>query len=280
MPRLWSAVTPQRASASAVQPQAKGGLEVQPQVRGASESQRQDRVVLEPSAQGKNSCEAETAVQIALKGVGGTDCAGDVVRASGGYGAAVSKVEPALVQQGGSQAVSQVQAPAAAVIKEQQTNADDVPAIARQDVNTVATNAAATSNTAEQHDHQSVQTSAQAPVVWPDGETTQHARPLGYTASILHQAGTLEQSHSHSQSQPDTAAERYQDADLAAVKDDGYISLETGQLSAEQKPLVNVQGAKQPVGTASLFGAAESSDSQGSLPEIDSGDSSDSSSIE
>ncbi len=63
------------------------------------------------------------------------------------------------------------------------------------------------------------------------------------------------------------------------AEEDGYISLEQGNTTAWNS---GSSGAQQPklAAAASLLERAESSDSQGSLPEIDSGESSDSSTME
>ncbi len=63
------------------------------------------------------------------------------------------------------------------------------------------------------------------------------------------------------------------------AEEDGYISLEQGHTTAWKSATL---GAQQPklAAAASLLERAESSDSQGSLPEIDSGESSDSSTME
>lgn len=63
------------------------------------------------------------------------------------------------------------------------------------------------------------------------------------------------------------------------VEEDVYISLEQGHATAWKSATSGVQQPKL-AATASLLERAESSDSQGSLPEIDSGESSDSSTME
>ena len=63
------------------------------------------------------------------------------------------------------------------------------------------------------------------------------------------------------------------------VEEDGYISLEQGHATAWKSATSGPQLPKA-AAAASLMERAESSDSQGSLPEIDSGESSDSSTME
>ena len=69
---------------------------------------------------------------------------------------------------------------------------------------------------------------------------------------------------------------------MASEEDDGYISLNQRPESSDQMNLVkgNPPSRQGAAASASLLNAAESSDSQGSLPEIDSGQSSDSSDSE
>ena len=303
MPKLWSAVTPHAVSAPATQ--FKHGLESPLQVRGTSRLQPHVRGVVEPSAQGRNpsegqtpaqhafhgaagtdvaqgmnSSEGQTPAQHAFTGAAGTDAAREVLQASRVYAAAVAKLEAALMQQGSNQAVSQVQALAIDGVQEEQANRDDVHAIAWQELDTISAQAAAISNTAELHEHETDQKAMHKPESWPNGNSAQAAGPVEPPANALHPAGNLDQSGTRSESQPGAAARYDQDADMAAVNDDGYISLETNQSSIEQRAALDAQRAKKSAATTSLFGAAESSDSQGSLPEIDSGDSSDSSSME
>lgn len=85
--------------------------------------------------------------------------------------------------------------------------------------------------------------------------------------------------HSNARQQVSGAFEAPAAMDTDVAEEDGYISLEQGHATAWKSA---TSGAQQPksAAAASLLERAESSDSQGSLPEIDSGESSDSSTME
>ncbi len=85
--------------------------------------------------------------------------------------------------------------------------------------------------------------------------------------------------HSNAQQQVSSAVDAPAAMETDVAEEDGYISLEQGHATAWKSA---TSGAQQPksAAAASLLERAESSDSQGSLPEIDSGESSDSSTME
>lgn len=85
--------------------------------------------------------------------------------------------------------------------------------------------------------------------------------------------------HSNARQQVSDAFDAPAAMEADVAEEDGYISLEQGHATAWKSA---TSGAHQPTSAAaaSLLERAESSDSQGSLPEIDSGESSDSSTME
>ena len=85
--------------------------------------------------------------------------------------------------------------------------------------------------------------------------------------------------HSNAWQQVSGAVDAQAAKETDVAEEDGYISLEQGNTTAWNSA---TSGAQQPklAAAASLLERAESSDSQGSLPEIDSGESSDSSTME
>jgi len=85
--------------------------------------------------------------------------------------------------------------------------------------------------------------------------------------------------HSNARQQVSSAFDAPAAMETDGAEEDGYISLEQGHATAWKSATSGAQQLKS-AAAASLLERAESSDSQGSLPEIDSGESSDSSTME
>ena len=108
----------------------------------------------------------------------------------------------------------------------------------------------------------------------------QHSVTIGTISKapngVLNAATGAVGDHSNARQQVSSAVDAPAAMETDVAEEDGYISLEQGHATAWKSA---TSGAQQPksAAAAGLLERAESSDSQGSLPEIDSGESSDSS---
>lgn len=257
MPKLWSAVMP------------------------AADSRPQQQQL--PLVASDSLAADETEV---LANAAGTAAARDVLRAGQVYATAVAKLEAALGEQG------TVPAPATAdtsnvnllvetrASSQQQMNgsalhglANGMAAAAGQATGVTASHAATLSAaTPMSRSGLSSLGAQEGTTAVPDVSSlnTSIGTPAG-AGALEHEKHALQQSSSLA----DAAAPVQSDA----MDEDGYISLEQEHSATLKAAAPDAQQAKS-AAAVSLLAGAESSDSQGSLPEIDSGDSSDGSDVE
>lgn len=195
----------------------------------------------------------------------------EVLKAGQVYAAAVAKLEASLTQDGGAQAVTDAASPSAAMPRQQQDGSGIIPKAAQQGPTHTAQPAADTVNEVSSSIPVGSLDAPQA--AWPDNSTAVPLQPTvpGAKPSRLPEALL--------QAQPVASAAAERDAAVGITENDGSLSLGHEAISSSQNASMPLPQPTQPAATASAYlsAAAESSDSQGSLPEIDSGQSSSSS---
>lgn len=245
MPQLWSAIAPMAQPAPVAEPTPLGQY---------------------PSQQQQLNGVSDTAViHDVVADAAGTAAAREVLKAGQVYTAAVAKLEAAL---GGSATLpaqptavkADINMPAGEVTNQQQLAAQTY-----QGLNGIAAADAATGLTANAGATatENGKQCSLPPAPGPGKLPTALASPAETSTAAQQQGSGVANATVPMQSD--------------AMEEDGYISLEQQSVVALNSA---VSDAQQATAASSLLTTAESSDSQGSLPEIDSGESSDSSAME
>ncbi|DBA67897.1 TPA: hypothetical protein ACH3X2_014105 [Trebouxia sp. C0005] len=218
----------------------------------------------------------------------GTAAAREVLRAGQVYTAAVAKLEAALAGSAAGAGVGTVADAPAAEINGRVSGEHEAIGSVSQGLKGISAAGPATGVTAAP----AATMTAAAPIGKGDQRGT-GADQYSVTVSTVSKApngvlnaapagaatGGAAGDHSIARQQVSGACDAPAAMEADVAEQDGYISLEQGRAAAWKS---TTSGAQQPTSAAavSLLERAESSDSQGSLPEIDSGESSDSSTME